>query len=279
MRIAKPYVLEHLLIAATMLLAVLGFWDIYLGENAAPTPYHHLHATAVFIWLFLLLYQLRHIANKRFADHRRAGLGILAIGPFVFATTALLTVHSAQKGLLSVEGDELIVQNVASTLALGLLILLAFVLRQRRKLHGAFLFSTAILFMGIALFFTLISFVPQYKIEGPDTFDRFQSAGMTFSSICAVVGFLLFVRDFRNGWPFLLAGASFILMELIRSSLERNELIAPLTELVGSMNLVFTFVGSFTVLLVSLAATGVLNARRGRGIELPREATVVDRLS
>jgi len=267
MRRATEYLFEHLLVAATMLFGVLGFWNIFLEETAAPNLYHYLHAATVFIWMLLLLYQLRLVANKRYGDHRRAGLAVLAIGPVLFATSALLTVYSAQKGLVSEEGDALIVQNVMTTLVLGLLILFAFVLRQRRKLHGAFILSTAILFMGIALFFTLISFVPQYKIEGPETFDRFQSAGITFSIICAVVGFLLFVKDFRNGWPFLLAGSSFTLMELTRSSLAKNELIAPLTELVGSMNQAFTFVGSFVVLFASLAATGVLNARRSRGIE------------
>ena len=55
MKGAKQYLFEHVLIAATMLLTVLGFWKIYFGENAAPNPYHHLHIVTDFIWLFLLL--------------------------------------------------------------------------------------------------------------------------------------------------------------------------------------------------------------------------------
>ena len=267
MKSVKKHLFEHLLIAATMLLSVLGFWNIYLGENAAPNPYHHLHVVTDFIWLFLLLYQLSLIGSKRYGDHRRVGLAVLVVGPLLFATTALLSVHSAHKGLVSGQGDFLIVQNVMVTLQLGLLILLAFVLRKRRKLHGSFILSTAVLFMGIALFFTLISFVPRFKIEGPETFYRFQTAAVAGQATCLVVGFLFFVRDFRNGWPYLLAGSFFVLNEFIRSSLTKNKLIGPLTEFVGSMNQAFTFVGSFAVLLALLAATGIRGARRGGGIE------------
>lgn len=272
MKGGKQYLFEYALIATTMLLSVLGFWNIYLGENAAPDPYHHLHVVTDFIWLFLLLYQLSLIGNKRYGDHRRVGLAVLVAGPLLFATTALLSVHSAHKGLVSGQGDALIVQNVMVTLELGLLILLAFVLRRRRKLHGAFILSTAILFMGIALFFTLISFVPQYKIEGPETFYRFETAGMAIQAICPVVGVLFFVKDFRNGWPFLLAGLCFVLNEWIRSSLTTGKLIGPLTEFVGSRNQTFTFVGSFALLLALLAATGILNAKSREITQVRRPA-------
>lgn len=111
---------------------------------------------------------------------------------------------SAHKGVVSGEGDFLVVRNVGVALELGLLILLAFVLRRRRILHGSLLLSTTLLFMGIALFFTLISFVPQYRIEGPETFYRFATAGMAAQATSLVAGLLFFVRDFRNGWPFAL---------------------------------------------------------------------------
>lgn len=123
--------------------------------------------------------------------------------------------------------------------------------------------STTILFLGIALFFTVAGFLPKFVALGP-TFDRFQFAGITLSITCAVVGLLLFARDIRNGWPFLVAGFSFILMELIRSSLTKNGLIEPLTEFVGSMNQAFAFVGGFALMLAALAATGVLNDRGRR---------------
>jgi hypothetical protein len=173
------------------------------------------------------------------------------------ASTALLSVHSAQKGLVSGQGDFLIVQNVMVTLELGVTILLAFILRKRRKLHASFLLSTGILFMGIALFFTLISFVPTFKIEGPETFYRFQNAAVTGQSICLIVGALFFIRDRRHGWPLLLVSSFFVLNEFLRSFLAKQNLIQPLTEFVGSMSQPLTFIGGFIVLCALLAATGI----------------------
>lgn len=263
------YLFEYVFLAAVFVLSVAGFWNIYAGEDAAPNGFHHLHVVTNFIWLSLLLWQLSLIGTNQHATHRKVGLSVLFFGPLLVASAALLSVHSAHKGLVSGRGDFLIVQNVMVTLELGLLILLAFVLKKWRKLHGAFLLSTAMLFMGIALFFALIGFVPAFRIEGPETFYRFETAATTGRYVCLVVGFLFLVRDPRNGWPLLLASSFFSVNELIRSFLEARELIQPLTEFVGSMNPLLAFTGSFAVVLVLLAATGI---RGARPIVSPRQA-------
>lgn len=262
MKGVRQYFFEYLLIAIVMLISVLGFWDIYFGADSDPQPHHHLHVATAFIWMGLLLFQLTLIGRGSYPTHRKVGLAVLVAGPLLVAMTAMLSVHSAHKGLVSGDGDFLIVQNVMGTIELGLLILLAFVLKKRRKLHGSFLLSTTILFMGIALFFALISFVPQFKIEGPETFYRFQTAAMTGQAICLAVGFLFFVKDWRNGWPYLLAALCFVLNELIRSTLASFDLIDPLTEFIGSMSQPLTFIGSFALMLSVLVATALPIARR-----------------
>lgn len=258
------YVLEFGLIGAVFLISVLGFWDIYFGADADAQPHHHLHIATAFIWMGLLLTQLILMARGRYQTHRKVGLAVMVAAPLLVATTAMLSVHSAHKGVVSGEGDFLIVQNVMVTLELGLFIFLAFLLKKRRKLHGSLLLSTTILFMGIALFFAMISFVPQFKIEGPETFYRFQLAATTGQVICVAVGFLFFMRDRRNGWPFLVAGFCFFLNEAIRSLLTRFGLIDPLTEIVGSMSQPLTFVASFALLLSLLAATAAPAVRQPR---------------
>lgn len=139
------------------------------------------------------------------------------------------------------------------TLQLGLLILLAFVLRRRRALHGAFLLGTAIAFLGIALFFSLIGFVPAFRIEGPETFHRFASAAATGQAVCLAVGLLFVIKDRRHGWPLLLAAAFFPLNEGVRAFLASRDLIGPLTEFVGALDPTATFVGSLAVFLALLA--------------------------
>lgn len=258
----KNYIFEYLLISITIILTVSGFWKIYFGVDSNPNLYHHLHVITNFIWLLLLLYQLSLIGKKKHLIHRKLGLSILFIGPLLVATVALLSVHSAYKGLTSGQGDFLIVQNVMVTIEMGFLIVLAFIFKKQRKLHGSFLLSTAILFMGIALFFTLISFVPQFKIEGPETFYRFDTAGATGRYVCLFTGLLFFLKDRRNGWPFLLAGSFHSLNELIKKLLSEYNQIQPLTETVGSLNQLMTFLGSFSVLLILLTLTGIANKRQ-----------------
>ena len=241
----KKYIFEYSLVLIVIVLSIAGFWDIYFGVNAKPTPYQNLHVITNLTWLFLLLFQLSLIGRKKYSSHRKIGLAILFFGPFLFATVALLSVHSAHKGVVSGEGDILIVQNVMGTVELGFILLMAFILKKRRKLHGAFLLSTAVLFMGIALFFTLLSFVPQFKIEGPETFYRFETAATTARYICLLTGLLFFLKDRRNGWPLLLAGSFLTINHYINTLLIKQNLIQPLTEFVGSFNQLITFLGSF----------------------------------
>lgn len=263
MKIFKAYIFEYLLVIVVALLSVAGFWNIYFGIDAKPTPYQTLHVVTSSIWLLLLVLQLGLIGKKRYLSHKKVGLSILFFGPMLVATTALLSVHSAHKGFVSGRGDPLIVQNVMVTLELGFMILMAFIMKQKRALHGAFILGTAILFMGIALFFTLLGFVPQFKIEGPETFYRFGTAAATGQVVCLIVGILFFLKDRRNGWPFLIAGSFLTLNLLINIALENFGLISGLTEFVASFSELITFLIGFVLLLTLLISTGVLRDRRG----------------
>jgi hypothetical protein len=253
----SPYSFELVFLAILVPVSIAGFWEIFFGVRADPNRYHLLHLVTNFAWLGLLLYQLNLLRTRRNELHRKAGISVLAFAPLLVASTALLSVHSAQKGLASGEGDRLLIQNVGVTLELALLILLAFVFRKRRKLHGSFLLSTGVLFLGIALFFTLLSFVPTLKIEGPESFGNFATAGITAQGTCLLVGVIFVIRDWRNGWPMLLAAIALLLNEVIRGLLAARGLIEPLTRVVGSMSEPLTFVGTFALFAAVLAATGI----------------------
>lgn len=257
----KKYAFEYILVLLAIFLSITGFWKIYFGNNASPTAYQNLHVITISIWLGLLLYQLNMVRKVQYATHRKIGVIILFMGPLLFATVALLAVYSAHKGLVSGKGDFLIVQNVMGAFEVGLVILMAFILKKKRKVHGAFLLSTALLFIDIALFFTLISFIPQFKIEGPETFYRFETVGAISRYVCLSIGLLFFLKDRSNGWPILIVSSFFTLNGYINSILINHNLIQPLTEFVGSLNQLITFLGSFMVLLILLAFTVIPNKR------------------
>ena len=254
------YSLESFLIGTTTLLTLSGFWNIYFGSESDANPYHHLHVATNLIWLSLLLCQLSLIGNGNYSTHRRMGLFVLGAAPLLVASAALLSVESARKGLASGQGDFMIVQNVMGTLELALIIILAFALRRTRQLHASFLVSTALLFMGIALFFNLIGFVPGFEIEGPETFHRFGKALTTIQYTSLAIGLLFCVKNPRYGWPFLLVGSFFLLNEFVKSSLAQRDLLQPLTEFVGSVNQPRAFIGSFLSVLLFLIATGILKS-------------------
>lgn len=268
---SRRYALEFLLTATILVLSILGFWGVYFGEESNPRPHHHLHLATVFAWTGLMFLQLVLLGRGSYRSHRRVGLAILLAGPALGASSALLAVHSAHEGVVSGEGDFLIVQNLTATVMLGAHIPLAFLVGKNRKLHAAFLLSTLILFMGPALFFVMIGYLPKFRIEGPDPTVKFMAAGLTGQAIILAVGLLFLVRNYRANWPIMLAAASFPLADAISRGLARLDLIDPLTSLVGSISKPITFAVAFALMAWVLAAATLRPARRRRDIPFQRK--------
>ena len=254
-RMKHRYTLEIAFLAAVIGLGIAGFSGLYVGERASPNAFHHLHVATSLGWLALLLGQLVMLRQQRVRGHRMIGLSIFLAGPLLVATSVLLSVHSAGRDAAAGRADAMVVQNLMVSLELALLVLLAVALRRNRKLHGALMLSTALLFMGIALFFTLVGFVPGYRIEGPGTFHRFADAGEAVAWVGAGVGLAFFLRDRRNGWPWLVAGACFLLNGLLQAIVADNGGTLALTRIVAALNPVAAFVtallGFATLLLLA----------------------------
>ena len=268
----SQYRAELALIGATMIIGVLGFWNIYFGDGADPQPHHHLHLATTYVWMGLLLLQVIHLARGNGSRHRRTGLAVLVAGPCVVASAAMLTVHSASRAIASGQDDFLIVQNVLGTIWLAALLVLAFALKHRRKVHGALLASTLILFLGPALFFALIAFAPPFRIEGPETFYRFQTAGWTGLGIILVATAALYLRDRRNNWPYLLAAASYLAGEGIKALVGRFDLAESLTRIVAMPSRASAFVVAFVTVAAVLAALVVPPRRTRQGLPLENAA-------
>ncbi|MEK6481528.1 hypothetical protein WJR50_28550 [Catalinimonas sp. 4WD22] len=263
---AKPdnHAIHLIFLLIVFLFSVTGFWNIYFGADANPTVYHHLHVVTTFSWLIVLLVQLRYISGKKYHQHKKIGAFIFVLGPLVIATLILLSVHSASKAAARGEADPLVIQNIFPALEVGILILLGFLFRKNRKLHGHLLLSSTLLFLGIAMFFTLISFVPQYKIEGPETFYRFESAAIIATTICVALGLLLFFMQWRSGWPWLLVSALFFVNAFTTNLIAEAEQTKLLTAFIGSINEYAAFFMTFTVFLLMLYLSFKLNIPDGK---------------
>jgi len=231
----RKHTLELLFLLMVIALSLVGFSSLWLGQNSERTPYHYLHIGTSLAWLLLLLSQLVLIRQHRPQRHRAIGKSIFIAGPVLVASLTLLSVHSAAKDALAGRADTLLVQNVMTTAEVAFLVFLAFILRRNRKLHASFLMSTALLFMGIAMFFTFISYVPGFRIEGPETFSRFAKAGQTISIIVLLVGLLFFLKTWRTGWPWIIAGSFASLNGFLQAYLDAAGHTKSLTQLVASI--------------------------------------------
>ena len=250
----RPYAVEIAFVLATMVAGVLGFWSIYLGPRAAPEPHHHFHVVTTFGWMGLLLAQMLLLAHGQARLHRRVGLAVLAAGPLLVGSAAFLTVHSAQSAIASGQPDFLIIQNIVGTVWLGLILMLAFAFRRQRKVHGAFMTSTLLIFLGPAVFFALLAFATAYRIEGPETYYRFQTAGEMSLNINLALAMLMFVKDWRTGWPYLFTVASGPLAVGLQSYLASIDRLDNVTAAVAAPN-------KSAILALVLVLVGLLLAR------------------
>lgn len=261
------YTPELLFVSLVLVTSVIGFSSLWRDASDGITSYQALHIVTSMAWLLLLLGQLVLVRRRRFDRHRAIGQGIAIVGPVLIASVTLLTVHSAARAIADGEPDALVVQNMTFTLELALLVVLAFVLRRNRAVHGALLMSTALMFFVIALFFTLISYVPGYRIEGPETFGRFATSAQASALVGSVIGLGFFLRNLRTGWPWLLTAAFFQLNGYLQLVLAQGGHTPALTARVAA-------IGEGTGLAVALAisAAALWIALRGTDRRAPRPA-------
>ena len=247
----QRYTIELAFLVLVLAVSVAGFSSLFRGNAGALTGYHLLHIVTSLAWLLLLTAQLVLLRQRKFERHRTIGAWILAVAPVLIASVGLLTAHSASREAAAGTVDDLVVQNVTFTVELALLLFLAVRLRHDRAVHGALLMSTALMFLVIALFFTLISYVPGYRIEGPETFDRFAKSAQLGALVGMGIGVLFFLRNVRSGWPWLLTSAFFLVNGLLQAFVAQSGRTWSLTMLVGS-------VGELPAVAVALAGSAAL---------------------
>ncbi|MDX2059508.1 MAG: hypothetical protein SFV24_16980 [Gemmatimonadales bacterium] len=192
------------------------------------------------------------LRTRRADRHRAVGASILAVAPVLIASVSLLTAHSAAREAAAGTVDDLVVQNVTFTVELALLLFLAVRLRGKRAVHGSLLLCTALMFLVIALFFPLISYVPGFRIEGPETFDRFAKSGQLSALVGSGIGLVFFLRNVGTGWPWLLTAAFLLLNGYLQVAVDRAGRTLWLTLAVGA-------VGELPAAALALAGSAALS--------------------
>lgn len=253
---------EFAFLLAVLLLAVAGFSGLYLGDHARPNGFQNLHVATSIGWLALLSTQWWVIRRRHARLHRTIGTAVYAAAPVLVGTLAMLTVHSASKAATTGRADFMVVQNVAVALEVALLLFLAILLRRQREVHGALMLGTALLFMGIALVFTLIGYVPGFRGEGPGGMPRFAEAAGVATGVVGLVGVAFYLSDRRTGWPWLLAGSFFVLNALLQFVVASTGATQTLTIWVASIDRATALVLGTLVFAIALALARTTPPRR-----------------
>ncbi len=141
------YVYFALLIPTT----ILGFWETYFAilDNLPDkvTPLIHVHASLMFLWLFMLIAQGWFIRTKHFRPHKWVGRSSYVIAP-VIILLGLATLHEALNrtpGGVPIEGpvgSRLSVFGFGQMLTFGITWALAIMYRKKTPLHVRFIIST-----------------------------------------------------------------------------------------------------------------------------------------
>ena len=118
----KKHTLEFAFLLMVIALSLIGFSSLLVGENTGLSSYHYLHISTSVAWLLLLVSQLVVIRQRRFERHRTIGMSIFVAGPVLVASLTLLSVHSAAKAAAAGQGDDLLVQNVGTTVEIAVLV-------------------------------------------------------------------------------------------------------------------------------------------------------------
>ena len=264
----QRYTLEIGFLVTVIVVSLVGFSSLVFGEPTKLTAYHALHIVTSLAWLCLMLWQLVCIRQQRFHLHRTIGTSIFAAGPLLVASLTLLSVHSAAKDAVLDRADQMVVVNVMPTLQIALLVFLAFVLRRYRAVHGSLLLSTGLMFLSIALFFTLVSYVPGYRSADAFSGPQFAKSAQMSALICALIGLFFFVKNWKTGWPWLLAPVFLFLNGYLQFLAAETGRTKMLTALVASIGRVPAFGLGFTIFLALLwlAWRVQLTARPPRGL-------------
>jgi hypothetical protein len=91
--------------------------------------------------------------------------------------------------------------------------------------------------------------MPGYKIEGPETFYRFETASIAATYISVAFGLVLFLIQWKSGWPWLMVCLLFFMNGYINQLIEKADKMVSLTAFIGSINEYYAFFGTLLIVL------------------------------
>ncbi|TLU61821.1 cytochrome d ubiquinol oxidase subunit II [Thalassotalea litorea] len=207
-----PYTKAHYYLLGLIPLILIAFAPNYfLVIDKAPLA-HHLHSVSSSMWLFLLITQSWLAANKNFSFHKKLGLLVFLVAPFMTGAFAMVTHQGAVKtaegsAFYQEVGTALLVVDVALTFLTPFLVYQALKHRRTVELHSGYMFATMLGLLGPIIARVFVAFIPGFAITSVETLYRFNYSLMLSIAVTLLIAAWLYLRNRKYGRPWLLSGA------------------------------------------------------------------------
>lgn len=204
-----PYRHGHYYVGFTLLVILTGFWASYFAPIGSAMPLaFHVHAITAMSWLFLLIVQSIVIHRRMNAVHRMVGWASFVFFPLLILGLAMIVNVSAERyavrenPFINVFGPSAGIGMLIAIAAYLTLFYLALKNRRAVKLHAGYMLATPMILFESPMSRVIGTFAGGSLREG--AWGVLDSIVMA-NTLCTVFALALYLRDRRNGAPWLLA--------------------------------------------------------------------------
>lgn len=206
-----PYRYGHFYVGFVLLVILAGFWASYFSPIASVPLAFHVHAMTASTWLLLLIAQSVAIHWRMNALHRTMGLASLALFPLLILGLTMIINVSADR-FAAKESDFIV--TVAPSFGIGMAVAIAAYLtlfyqalknRRKVKLHAGYMLATPMILFESPFSRAMDRFFPWMNVIGNEGPQGLLDTIVISNALVALFAFALYMRDRKNGAPWLVA--------------------------------------------------------------------------
>ena len=231
---------------ALLLVTVFAFWPSYFGKLSSAPWIHHIHGVTGTLWILLIATQSYLIDTRKIDLHRRFGKLLFVLVPVLVGAFGLVTWLGAQKSVgghpfYEQIGHSLLTGDALLIFTTPLIVYLALRFRRSVPLHAALMISTVFGLLPPIMFRIIAIHVPGLKVEGMETFYRFEYALYLSLALTAAIALYLYFRNRAHGWPWLLGAGVIALMFLLYETLGKTESWTEIVRHIANLSPIMVF--------------------------------------
>lgn len=206
-----PYRHANYFMAFVLVVLVTGFWNSYFRPIAEVPAAFHVHAVTATSWVVLLMVQNWAIHNGHRKLHRAGGMLSLFLFPFLITGfVMIINVTAADYAASTRPNDSFLGPSFALSMLFAILayVVLYFqALRNRRnvRLHAGYMLATPLVLFESPFSRVMLTYLPFLVFTGSEFPQRVLDAIVISMGMAIVFALAMYLRDRRNGVPFLVA--------------------------------------------------------------------------